>query len=207
MEDASPNALGTNQNISDSALKLTNLINNYRRFGHLAANIDPLELSSATNHHLLSIDTYAIKDKSEKYLTSDDHHSAFNCQDANEILQNLKTTYCSNISYEFDHINNDEELKWLYNNVEQTKQNSNLVTDKEKAALEQLHDAVSFEQMLHKKFPGAKRFSVEGGEAVMLSIEVIINQSLQDKVIDLELGMAHRGRLNVLTNIMKKALF
>ena len=58
--------------------------------------------------------------------------------------------------------------------------------------------------MLHKKFPGAKRFSVEGGEAIIPSIEVFINQSLKNDVIDVELGMAHRGRLNVLTNIMKK---
>lgn len=201
----SSRTISSNQNISDSALKLTNLINNYRRFGHLAASIDPLDLSPKTDHHLLSIDTYAINNKSEAFNTSDEHHSAFNGQDTNTILNNLKSTYCSNISYEFDHINNDEELKWLYNNVEKPTENSNIVTDQErKDALKQLHDAVSFEQMLHKKFPGAKRFSVEGGEAVMPSIEVIIKQSLKDNVIDVELGMAHRGRLNVLTNIMKK---
>ncbi|MBT4989754.1 MAG: 2-oxoglutarate dehydrogenase E1 component [Rickettsiales bacterium] len=190
---------------SDINIKISSLINNYRRYGHLAATIDPLDLSPKFKHPLLSLATYSITDQSETFSTSNDHHSAFNGQDIQTIIGQLGNVYCSNISYEFDHINNVEELKWLYSNIESPKQNLNIVTNEErKAALEQLHDAVSFEQMLHKKFPGAKRFSVEGGEAIMPSIEAIIKQSLQDNVIDVELGMAHRGRLNVLTNIMKK---
>ena len=195
-------------NISKSSnddIKISSLINNYRRYGHLKANIDPLELSPKVNNPLLDQSYYNFSNKTDKFYTIDNHYSAFNDKNIDEITSDLQKTYCSNISYEFDHINNDQELKWLYNNVEKANENLNIVTDEErKLALEHLHHAVSFEQMLHKKFPGAKRFSVEGGEAIIPSIEVFINQSLKNDVIDVELGMAHRGRLNVLTNIMKK---
>ncbi|MBT4921483.1 MAG: 2-oxoglutarate dehydrogenase E1 component [Rickettsiales bacterium] len=190
---------------SDTNIKIASLINSYRRYGHLAANTDPLGLSKKFKHPLLLAKTYNITDQSETFVTSNHHHSAYSGKNIQSILSKLDNVYCSNITYEFDHINNEEELKWLYNNIESPQENLNIVTNEERqSALEQLHDAVSFEQMLHKKFPGAKRFSVEGGEAIIPSIEAIIKQSLRNGVLDVELGMAHRGRLNVLTNIMKK---
>ncbi|QED23902.1 2-oxoglutarate dehydrogenase E1 component [Candidatus Deianiraea vastatrix] len=115
----------------------------------------------------------------------------------------LKSIYLGSVGAEFSHISNLEEKNWIVSNFEALMQ-ENLANDRQKSALEIMIKAETFEQFIHKKFPGMKRFSVEGGETSLAIINEIIYNAAKDKVKSIIIGMAHRGRLGMLTNIAEK---
>jgi 2-oxoglutarate dehydrogenase E1 component len=193
------------QIISDHNLRCQALINAYRKDGHNCANLDPLGLQTPEHSPSISPEFHGITDQDLGKTIKLEKEQQFNNLKINEAIGKLQQVYCDNIAYEFSHVIDNDERNWLYQQIENQTTNISSITNQDKlAALDHLHNAASFEQMLHKKFPGAKRFSVEGGDVVMASIEQIISQSATYKVNNIEIGMAHRGRLNILVNVMDK---
>jgi 2-oxoglutarate dehydrogenase E1 component len=201
-----------NQNSMDKAIihakyddKAIRLIYNYRKYGIYAANIDSLGLTEKLSHPTLSLSHYNFSDADLDKPVDIPYESNFSNLTPNQIITKLHKIYSNNIAYEFEYISSLEEKTWLRNKIENQDHNLSIISNEDKKqALNHLHRASSFEQMLHKKFPGAKRFSVEGGDVVIPVLEKIIGLSGEQKINNIELGMAHRGRLNVLTNICHK---
>ncbi|WP_168463950.1 2-oxoglutarate dehydrogenase E1 component [Wolbachia endosymbiont of Ctenocephalides felis wCfeT] len=152
----------------------------FRAYGHFFADLNPLSLNEN-----LAIDY-------QKYSNLSSAHDA-------ELYRNI---YCKNIGFEFMHISSYEERMWLQEKIE--NQTYTLSPQDKKEILRHLIEAEMFEQFLHMKFPGYKRFSIEGGESAIVAIEKIISDSAASGIGEIVLGMAHRGRLNVLTKVMGK---
>lgn len=178
------------------------IIRAFKVRGNLLANLDPLGLEGGRSHPDLDPATYG-------FTTSDYDHpiylaGAFGFEYAtlNELIASLKQTYCAKIGVEFMHIPDLEKRDWIANRMETVRGRPELTASDKKTILEDIVKVEEFEQFLHRKFPGAKRFSVEGGEAVIAAMEKIIETSAGLGVQEVVIGMAHRGRLNVLTKVM-----
>ena len=168
------------------------VINEYRSKGHFLAQLDPLFLEKVDYSKNLNLEKYGIN-------TAD-----FDTETI-QLVKNLKKVYCSSVGYEFDHIDNEEEKAWLYKTVEQYSTDSFLSNEEKIQALKDLMDIEGFEQFIHNRFPGTKRFSVEGGETSILAVQEIVKTATEiNKVDEIIIGMPHRGRLNMLTKVMGK---
>ncbi len=180
------------------------LISRYRDIGHLYACVDPLTPCQLV-HPLLELSEFGLsKDDLDRTFATDD----FILPEAplKEIIDILKQTYCGSIGMEFMHIPIIEERKWLQQKAEEARSNSTLSKEKKLNTLRMLLKASKFESFLHRKFVGQKRFSLEGSESVIPLLDHIIETSAELDMKDVVIGMAHRGRLNVLANIFEKPL-
>lgn len=183
--------------------RVERLIRNYRAMGHYAAIIDPLgqprepvpELDPASCDF-----TPADLDRQFSTVSS----SGPNVRTLREILQWLRNTYCRSIGAQFMHIDNVKVREWLQDRMEACENRISLTVEQQKRILKRLSDAVVFEDFILRKFQGAKSFSLEGGETLIPLLELAINKSAEHGVEEIILGMAHRGRLNVLASIMGK---
>lgn len=178
------------------------LIRAYKVRGNLLANLDPLGLKGGMTHADLNPATYGFSDADYDrpiYLAG-----AFGLEYAtlNDLIKSLKQTYSSKIGVEFMHIPDLEKRDWIANRMEAVRGRPEISSEDKKTILEDMVKVEEFEQFLHRKFPGAKRFSAEGGEAVIAAMEKIIETSAGLGVQEVVIGMAHRGRLNVLTKVM-----
>ena len=178
------------------------LIRAYRIRGHLIANLDPLNLQSIKEHPELKPDTYGFghNDYNRKIFLDGvlgQQHATLN-----EILSILKKTYCSNIGYEFMHMGDPEEKTWIRDRIEGKEKNINFTNNGKKAILNKIIEAEQFEKFLHVKFVGTKRFGLDGGESLIPALEQIIKRGGNLGVKEIKIGMPHRGRLNVLANVM-----
>ena len=185
--------------------KIARLINRYRRYGHYSADLDPLGLTKREFPQVLSHEFHDIKTSDANSKLELKFEPNFSGKNVAQITQKLQQVYANKLAYEFEYISDINEKLWLRQQIEADGQDLQIINaDEKKSALKHLNRAASFEQLLHKKFPGAKRFSVEGGDAIIPALEQIISLAGEAKLADIELGMAHRGRLNVLTNICGK---
>jgi len=152
----------------------------------------------------LDLSDYGLseKDLKQKYQAGDE--IGIPNATLEEIIAKCKKIYAGNIGFEYAHIENREKRMWLRKKIEESGSGFNLSIDKKKRILEKLNGAVMFEKFLHTKYIGQKRFSLEGGESTIAALDAIINKGAEDKVDEVIIGMAHRGRLNVLANIMGK---
>ena len=185
------------------AIAVMRLINMYRTRGHKLADLDPL---SDEPGHSPELDL--------KYygLTLWDLDREFYCAGLGgnekaklrEIISLLRDTYCRKIGAEFMHILNLEERKWLRERMESTTNSPDLTKDQKKEILHRLNQAMAFEQFLGKKYIGHKRFSLEGADTLIPMMHHMLEQAGDDRVEKIFMGMAHRGRLNILVNIMNK---
>jgi len=189
-------AIASSQN--EIKLKVKALIGNYKKYWHLKAKIDPLNLVEQESPKELSTEYNEI---SEKDLAEVVEITNFWKLKVSELIDKLEKTYCSSIGAEFDHIRLEEERQWL---EEQIENPLGFDMQEKKKILSELIRSTKFEDFLHKKFPGAKRFSVEGWEALIPALEKIIDILAENKSKKIVIGMAHRGRLNVLTWVMWK---
>jgi 2-oxoglutarate dehydrogenase E1 component len=123
-----------------------------------------------------------------------------------QIIERMRKVYCANVGIEFHHIQDREKRRWIRERMEASDPDNyfGISLDKKRRILEKLNGAVIFEKFLHTKYVGQKRFSLEGGENTIVALDVIINKGAEHKVEEVVIGMAHRGRLNVLANIMGK---
>ena len=187
------------------SIKAVSLIRSYRQRGHLIAKLDPLGLLKAEYLDELHPDSYGFKKEDYKkkiYLDGviNKQHSSIR-----EILNFLKKTYCGPIGYEYMHISNPTERKWIRDRVEKPKNTLQFTENGKKAILKKLIQAEGFEKFLHTKYVGTKRFGLDGGESLIPALEQIIKISGQSQVKEVKIGMSHRGRLNVLANVLQKS--
>ncbi len=180
------------------------LIRAYRVRGHLLADLDPLQLKEKEYHPELDPAHYGFKpdDYNRKIYIG----GSMGMEEAtlDEVVTALRETYCKNIGIEFMHLSDPEEKSWLQKRIEAARNRTDFDLEDKKEILERLTAAEGFEQYLHKKYPGTKRFGIDGGEALIPCIEQIMKRGGQLGLEEINLGMAHRGRLNVLANVMGK---
>lgn len=185
--------------------KVVNLIEAYRTRGHLFTKTNPVR---ERRHYFPTLDIENFG------LTKDDLNKKFNCAvetgmpgaaTLQEIITHLETIYCESIGVEYMHMNNVEEKKWIQKWLQVNENHPKLTAEEKTEILHKLNQAVAFENYLHTKFVGQKRFSLEGGESLIPALDQLITRSSQLGVDEVVLGMAHRGRLNVLTNIFGKS--
>ncbi len=178
------------------------LIQAYRKRGHLIAKTNPIR-PRKDRHALLDLKYFNLTDAD---LEREFYAATFigkNKATLQEILSLLQKWYASSIGIEFLYIDDPEKRDWLRNQIE-VELLKPISLKKKKRILQKLNEATVFEKFLHTKFIGQKRFSLEGGENTIPALDTIINESADKGVQEVVLGMAHRGRLNVLTNILGK---
>src|SRR6266851_3603306 len=180
------------------------MINAYRVRGHLLADLDPLEYEVKRHPEL---------DPAFYGLTIWDLDREFICgglcgkltAKLRDILDTLRETYCGKIGPEYMHISETVQKKWLQDRMEPSRNHPPLDLATKRRILMKLNDSESFEKFLHTKYVGHKRFSMEGAESTIPMLDYLFNEATQDGVAEAVIGMAHRGRLNVLANILGKS--
>ncbi|QJC28164.1 2-oxoglutarate dehydrogenase E1 component [Enterobacteriaceae endosymbiont of Plateumaris braccata] len=181
--------------------KLNQLINNFRILGHYYSNINPLKKNEKKINHIFNLENYKfIKKNLNEKLKINNFPNKISIID---IYHFFKNVYCNSIGIEYMHIYENEKI-WIQNKIEIIKKNFS--HDEKKIFLEELMASLIFEKFISKKFPGSKRFSLEGCDVLIPILKEIIRYSSNNKnnITEIVLSMAHRGRLNVLTNIMGK---
>ncbi|PCK00501.1 MAG: 2-oxoglutarate dehydrogenase E1 component [Zetaproteobacteria bacterium] len=180
------------------------LIRSYRFRGHLLANIDPLGMKPVQDHPELDPEYHGFTDNDYDRPIFINGILGLEYATLRELIVALKEAYCGTIGIEYRHISNVEEREWIQERVEISSDKFSFTAECKKGILERLTAAESFEQFLHKKHTGAKRFGIDGGEALIPAIEEIMKCGAELGLEEVIIGMAHRGRLNVLANVMGK---
>jgi 2-oxoglutarate dehydrogenase E1 component len=203
-KDAAPaKAAPADQSALDS-VRAQMMIRAYRRRGHLIADLDPLGLAERKYHPELDPAKYGFSDADMNKEVAVAGWLGFDKLTVAQTLQILRETYCSKLTIELAHIQDPEKREWLEKRMEGTRSRPTLSKEKKIHILKQLVDSVGFEEFLHKKFPGTKRFSAEGGEGLMPALDAAVAQAASMGLKEVVVGMPHRGRLNVLTAFMGK---
>ena len=190
---------------NEDSIKAVSMIRSYRQRGHLIAKLDPLELMKSDYLDELHPESFGFK--KTDYQKNIYLGGVINKNNSNikEILSFLKKTYCGPVGYEYMHISNPTERKWFRDRIEKSKDNLNFTKNGKEAILNKLIQAEGFEKFLHTKYVGTKRFGLDGGESLIPALEQIIKISGQSQVKEVKIGMSHRGRLNVLANVLQKS--
>jgi len=186
------------------SLRALMLIRAYRVRGHLAANLDPLELDVREEHPELDPKTYGFSDKDYDKDIFINYVLGLESATLREILSVLRKTYCGHIGIEYMHIQDPAEKSWLQERMESMQNQAHFTEKGKRFILRRLCETEGFEKYLDKKFTGTKRFGLDGGESLVPALEQIFKRGSQLGIEEVVLGMAHRGRLNVLANVMSK---
>ena len=189
----------------ENSIKAISMIRSYRQRGHLIAKLDPLDLVKSDYLDELHPEFFGFK-KSD-YQKNIYLGGLINRENSNikEILAFLKKTYCGSLGYEYMHISNPTERRWFRKRIEKPEDDFNFTKNGKEAILNKLIQAEGFEKFLHTKYVGTKRFGLDGGESLIPALEQIIKISGQSQVKEVKIGMSHRGRLNVLANVLQKS--
>ena len=186
------------------SLRAIMLIRAYRIRGHLLANLDPLGLQEKEIHPELDPATYGFEAGDYDRPIFINYVLGLEIATLNEILAILRETYCSTIGVEFMHIQDPAQKAWIQERIEAIHNRTEFTERGKVAIFEKLVHAENFEKFLHKKYVGTKRFGLDGGEAIIPALEQILKRGGQLGLKEVVMGMAHRGRLNVLNNVMRK---
>jgi 2-oxoglutarate dehydrogenase E1 component len=203
-EPAAQNFDGMNLEKLAAAYKLAE---NIRTYGHLAANVYPVGEYPKDTHHIdpkefdLSIED--LKAIPPSFIWNEAPSTVHNGWEAIQMLQEV---YTKNISYEFSHVHETEERQWLNTMVETSQHFPNFSADEKKGLLYRLSEVEGFEKFLHKTFVGQKRFSIEGVDMLVPMLDEAAKEGVKDGAEHALIGMAHRGRLNVLAHVLGKPL-
>ena len=187
------------------SIRAVSLIRSYRQRGHLIANLDPLELRDIEYLDELHPESYGFSKEDYNKKIFLDGITNKNYSNIKEILSFLRKTYCGKIGYEYMHISNPTERKWFRDRVEKDENALQFTKNGKEAILNKLIQAEGFEKFLHTKYVGTKRFGLDGAESLIPALEQIIKIGGQNKVKEVKIGMSHRGRLNVLANVLQKS--
>lgn len=185
------------------AIAVWRLINMYRMRGHVLADLDPL--GSGPGHSPeLDLEYYGLTlwDLDREFFC--DGLGGKDTAKLRDIIKLLRSTYCGKIGAEYMHLLDLDERKWLREVMESTTNTPNLTKDDKHDILHKLNQAMAFEQFLHRKYVGHKRFSLEGAETLIPMMHFLMEKAGEKDIEKFFLGMAHRGRLNILVNIMNK---
>jgi 2-oxoglutarate dehydrogenase E1 component len=187
----------------DEEFKVINLINGYRKRGHLFTETNPVR-TRRKYYPTLDLENYGL---SEANLDNQYHAGReIGCGKARlrDIVDYLKKTYCGHIGSEFMFIRDPEKLNWLKERIEKETNRTQFTPEEKKKIYHHLKEAVGFEKFIHNKFVGQKRFSLEGAEILIPALNDLVEQGSRLGVMEFNIGMAHRGRLNVLANVLQK---
>ena len=184
--------------------KVIRLIDGYRTRGHLFTKTNPVR-ERRKYRPTLDIENFGLE--------KSDLDTQFNAGDMlgigpsslKDIIAHLEKVYCESIGIEYMFIRKPEEIQWIQDKLNKNENHPNFSDDEKKKILKKLNQAVSFESFLHRKYVGQKRFSLEGGESLIPALDALIEKAADYGVKDFVMGMAHRGRLNTLTNIFGKS--
>ncbi len=186
--------------------QLNEIIQAYRAYGHLQARIDPLSRLNLRRQVEVNLDPEAFgftASHMDKLFASESMHLSTPLT-LREFVRRLELTYCGPIGFEFMHIADRIKRDWLRERIEQIEDRSKFTREEQVRILSRLIDAQTFEQFIRKKFLGAKSFSLEGAECLVPLLEFAIGTAAEHGVEEIVLAMAHRGRLNVLANVLGK---
>ena len=189
---------------SKDSVRAIMLIRAYRIRGHLIANLDPLSIQKKNEHPELRPESYGFTKKDYNRQIFLDGVLGLQYADLNQIISILKKTYCSTIGYEFMHMGDPDEKSWIRDRIEGPEKKIIFTENGKKAILNKIIQAEGFEKYLHIKFIGTKRFGLDGGESLIPALEQIIKRGGNLGAKEIKIGMPHRGRLNVLANVMGK---
>lgn len=186
--------------------KVLELIAAYRRLGHLRANIDPLGLMKPADNPILSLDYYGFTEADLNKTVQTAAYLALPQSEVklSELHASLKRVYSGSIGFEYMHINRSDEVEWIRDRIENGYASFKPSAEEKKYLLARLAAADGLEKYLGFKYVGQKRFSLEGGDSLIPFMDAMINRAVANGVKEVTIGMAHRGRLNVLVNIVGK---
>ena len=182
--------------------RVINLISAYRSRGHLFTKTNPVR-ERRKYHPSLEIKNFGLDDEDLLTVFQASEQVGLDPCSLNEIIIHLEETYCQSIGIEYQYIRHPERVEWIRKNIE-LKNRPKFSKDQKKHILHKLNQATVFEQFLQKKFVGQKRFSIEGAESLIPALDVLIENGSKLGLKEFVVGMAHRGRLNVLANIFNK---
>ncbi|MFD2248510.1 2-oxoglutarate dehydrogenase E1 component [Pontibacter ruber] len=189
--------------VSDKEVSVRNLIHAYRTRGHLRSKTNPVR-ERKDRHAMLDLQDFGLSEADLDTVFQVGEIIGIGPATLRDILGALKKIYEGSIGFEYMYIRDPEVLEWFKQKVERDSLNFNPGIEYKKRILSKLNEAVVFENFLHTKFLGQKRFSLEGGETTIPALDAIIDKGSELGVKEVVIGMAHRGRLNVLANIMGK---
>ena len=181
------------------------LVEAYRTIGHTAAHLNPLS-KSAPSISRLEPSEFGLGEADLSEVVSSRNFQQGRAMPLKDMIAGLRQTYCETLGVEFTHIQDPAMSEWVANRVENRRSASRQLPEVHRDILHKLYQAETFESFIHTKFVGQKRFSLEGGESLMLSLDAILEGCGSAGVMEIVMGMAHRGRLNVLANFLKKPL-
>jgi 2-oxoglutarate dehydrogenase E1 component len=187
----------------DKEFKVLNLINGYRTRGHLFTKTNPVR-ERRQYTPTLAIENFGLISSDLKTKFKAGSEIGLTGATLQEIVDHLEMTYCNSVGVEYRYMRKPDKVQWLQGKLEENKNQPSFSNREQKHMLHKLSQAVVFEQFLHKKFVGQKRFSLEGGEALIPALDALIEMGAGMGIEEFVVGMAHRGRLNVLANIFNK---
>lgn len=184
-------------------INVLSLINGYRQRGHLFTQTNPVR---ERRQHLptLDIENFGLTEHDLEVVFNAGIEIGIGAAKLADIVAFLKQTYCKSIGAEYKYVRTPEVLRWIENKMESVRNTPSFSIDEKRRILKKLNEAVSFENFLGTKFLGQKRFSLEGAEALIPALDSVIEKGAELGIEEFVIGMAHRGRLNVLANIMQK---
>ena len=188
----------------DKEFKIINLINAYRQRGHLFTLTNPVRARRKYTP-ALDIENFGLAEQDMDTVFRASSEIGIGSASLKKIVDHLKQTYCRTIGVEFTFIRKPDIKKWLRQRMERSKNTPDFSSGEKVHILNKLNQAVSFEQFLNNRYTGQKRFSLEGCETLIPALDVAIEKGADLGIEEFNIGMAHRGRLNVLTNIFHKS--
>ena len=187
----------------DKEFKILNLIHGYRQRGHLFTRTNPVR-TRRTYSPTLDIENFGLSDTDLDTVFQAGNEIGISPASLRDIVAHLETTYCESIGVEYLFMRKPEVINWLRERMESTKNQQVFTDENRKHIFYHLKLAVGFENFIHKKFVGQKRFSLEGTETLIPAMDAIIERGAELGIKEFVIGMSHRGRLNVLANILEK---
>ena len=204
--EAKPTTKGSGSSADDITIKrIMRLNDNIRQYGHLKADIYPVNAPKRTSVPKLGIEDFNLDKETLEQISAGIVSDHFNdiYDNAYEAIERMEQRYKGPIAFEYNHINNNKERTWLKRRIE-TPYKANINKDEKKKLFETLARVEGFEKYLHKNFVGAKRFSIEGVDTLVPMLQHTLKRAAEVEIQNIQIGMAHRGRLNVLTHVLEK---
>jgi len=180
------------------------LINAYRAIGHTQSHLDPLS-GPPPAQPKLQLSQFGLSDADLDTAFDTGTYLGGGQMKLRDIVASLEKTYCGHVGVEYAHIQDTDCRRWLQERIESSKLQPNFTKPQKVRILRRLHKAELFEKFLHTKYVGQKRFSLEGGETIIAALDAVIDHCPESEIEEVVMGMAHRGRLNVLCSFMRKS--
>lgn len=187
----------------DKEFAILNLIHGYRQRGHLFTKTNPVR-SRRKYEPTLDIENFGLQKSDLDTVFKAGNNIGIGPATLRAIIEHLEATYCESIGVEYVFMRHPELIDWLKIKMESVRNSENFTPEKQKHFYYHLKLAVGFENFIHRKFVGQKRFSLEGAESLVPALDAVIEHGAELGIKEFVIGMAHRGRLNVLTNILEK---